>query len=83
MKIKATISKEPPYRIYIPREIAEGDGFIGEVEVVSNAKAIVLIKPGTTIDELEASLSIIINQEKLARGNKIIDPSGVKACDQD
>lgn len=83
MRFSAKVSTESPHRIYIPKEVASC-GFTGDVDIITNGKAIVIVKPETTLDELEASLALIINSEKLVKSGTIpINHAGIKACDED
>lgn len=80
MRNKARINTKYPYRLYLPDEIAR-DGFTGDIELLVGGKVIVIVKPETTLSDIEASLNLIISSERLSKSG--YDPVGVKACDQD
>ncbi len=73
MRFKVKISEEYPHRLYLPKEVA-ADGFTGDVNIIVNGKAIVIVKPETTLNELEASLNLVINSEKLAKAPAAVVP---------
>lgn len=51
---------------YIPDELRE-DGYVGWVTFLANAKTVTLIKPGTTLEDVEKSLRIVLQDVKLRR----------------
>lgn len=51
---------------YIPDELRE-DGYVGWVEFLANAKTVTLIKPETTLEDVEKSLRIVLQDVKLRR----------------
>lgn len=48
---------------YIPKEMVE-EGFSGEIELLREIHSVVLIRPGSTSDEVIDSLKHIINKIK-------------------
>lgn len=51
---------------YIPDELRE-DGYVGWVEFLANAKTVTLIKPETTLEDVEKSLRIVLQDVRLRR----------------
>ena len=51
---------------YIPDELRD-DGYVGWVDFLANAKTVTLIKPGTSLEDVERSLRIILQDVKLRR----------------
>lgn len=56
---------------YIPDEL-RNDGFKGHVEYLANAKTVTLMKPGATLEEVEKSLKIILQDIELRKGGSNI-----------
>jgi len=54
---------------YIPDELRD-DGYIGWVEFLANAKTVTLVKPGTTLHDVEKSLRIVLMDVKLRRSGE-------------
>ncbi len=52
---------------YIPDGIRQ-EGFTGEVELLANAKTVTLFLPGASLDEIERSLLIVLDDIRLRRG---------------
>ena len=51
---------------YIPDELRD-DGYVGWIEFLSNARTVTLIKPETSLEDVEKSLRIILQDVKLRR----------------
>ena len=51
---------------YIPDELRE-DGYVGPIEYLSNARTVTLIKPETSLEDVEKSLKIVLQDIKLRR----------------
>ncbi len=66
MRKSVTIRKEAPHAMYIPKDLAD-DGFTGETDMLANAATATIIKPGATLEEVERSLSIILEDVRLRR----------------
>ena len=52
---------------YIPDNIRQ-EGFEGEVELLANAKTVTLFLPGASLDEIERSLLIVLDDIRLRKG---------------
>jgi len=52
---------------YIPKDIRD-DGFVGDLDCQPNALTLTLIKPGTTPQQLEHSIEIILDDIRLKLG---------------
>lgn len=52
---------------YIPDNI-RNEGFKGEVELLANAKTVTLFLPGASLEEIEESLNIILQDIRLRIG---------------
>ncbi len=66
--MKLTIRINPKSKLaYIPDDLTN-EGFIGDVEALANAKTVTLFKPGTSLDEIEKSLEIILADVRLRKG---------------
>ena len=52
---------------YIPDNIRE-EGFKGEIELLANAKTVTLFLPGASLDEIERSLLIVLEDVRLRKG---------------
>lgn len=52
---------------YIPDNIRQ-EGFEGEVELLANAKTVTLFLPGASLEEIEESLKIILQDIRLRIG---------------
>lgn len=64
-KIKIRIDPETGM-VYLPKLIRR-EGFTGEVELLSNALTVTLIKPGANLADIERSLGIILQDVALRR----------------
>ena len=53
---------------YIPEGLRK-DGFKGHVDYLANAKTVTLMRPGATLEEIEKSLRIILQDIKLRKGD--------------
>jgi len=51
---------------YIPDELRD-DGYVDWVEFLANAKTVTLIKPETSLEDVEKSLRIVLQDVKLRR----------------
>ena len=51
---------------YFPKSIRD-DGFIGELEGIANALTFTLIRPGTSLRDIEESLEIVLRDLRLRR----------------
>jgi len=51
---------------YFPKEIRQ-EGFVGEIQGLPNALTFTLIKPGTTLADVERSLMILLEDIRLRR----------------
>ncbi len=49
---------------YFPKEIRQ-EGFVGEIEGLPNALTFTLIKPGTSLMDVERSLTIVLQDIRL------------------
>ena len=54
---------------YIPDNIRQ-EGFEGEVELLANAKTVTLFLPGASLEEIEQSLQIVLQDIQLRMGRK-------------
>lgn len=64
---KITIRVDPRTGVtYFPKEIRQ-EGFTGEIQGLPNALTFTLIKPGTSLADVERSLLIIIEDIRLRR----------------
>ena len=52
---------------YIPKEIRE-DGWVGDLDYQPNAYTLTLIKPGTSLEQLEHSVEILLDDTRLKLG---------------
>ena len=43
------------------------DGYVGDVEVLGNATIVVLLKPGTTLEQTETGLRLLLRDIKLRK----------------
>ena len=64
-KIKIMVDSKTG-QTYLPRHIRE-DGFIGKIEGLANAMTFTLFKPRADLSEIEASLTIILQDIALRR----------------
>jgi len=53
---------------YLPDSL-RNDGFKGSIDYIANAKTVTLMRPGATLDEVEKSLRIVLQDIKLRKGN--------------
>lgn len=67
MKRKIRITPETPHRTYIPNEIAD-EGFVGIVDAYANAKTVTIVHPGASLEEVERSLEIVLQDIRLRMG---------------
>lgn len=67
MLTKLRIGPKPPYRIYLPRDLVEKEGFKGELPVFKNAMTVVLLHPEASLENVERSLRIILDDIALRR----------------
>ena len=51
---------------YIPDELRD-DGYVGWVEFLANARTVTLIKPETSLEDVEKSLRIVLQDIRLRR----------------
>jgi len=66
--VKGQIKINPKTGIaYIPDDIRR-EGFEGEVELLANAKTVTLFLPGASLDEIERSLLIVLDDIRLRKG---------------
>jgi hypothetical protein len=64
---RITIRVDPRTGVtYFPKEIRQ-EGFIGEIQGLPNALTFTLIKPGTSLADVERSLLIILEDIRLRR----------------
>jgi len=66
MKGKIKINPETGIA-YIPDDI-RNEGFVGTVELLANAKTVTLLHPEASLEEIERSLLIIIDDIRLRMG---------------
>lgn len=52
--------------MYIPKDLAE-DGYVGEADILANMATVTILKPGSTLEEVERSLQIILEDVRLRR----------------
>lgn len=57
---------------YFPKEIRQ-EGFVGEIEGLSNALTFTLIKPGTSLADVARSLRIVLRDIELRREQDILE----------
>jgi len=68
--VKGQIRINPKTGIaYIPDNIRQ-EGFEGEVELLANAKTVTLFLPGASLEEIEQSLQIVLQDIQLRMGRK-------------
>lgn len=69
-RVKGQIKINPKTGIaYFPDNIRQ-EGFEGTVELLANAKTVTLFLPGASLDEIERSLLIVLDDIRLRRGGK-------------
>lgn len=83
MRKTVTIRKDYPHAMYIPKDLAD-DGFVGETDILANMATVTILKPGATLEEVEKSLTIILEDVRLRRAearrkNGAVEPSAVTA----
>jgi len=54
---------------YIPDEIIQ-EGFVNDVDAFANAITVTLVKPDSSLEEIERSLQIVLQDIHLRMGNK-------------
>ena len=60
MKTISKIGRNKPHPLYIPVDLAEVEGFIGDVPLFYNHKSVVIGHPQADLEEIEKSLKIIL-----------------------
>jgi bifunctional DNA-binding transcriptional regulator/antitoxin component of YhaV-PrlF toxin-antitoxin module len=58
VKFKTNVDRNG--RIYLAKPLRESGGLIGSLEILPNSQVAIIYKSGTTIDDILASLEIII-----------------------
>lgn len=66
-KLKMNIPDTPNPRAYIPKELTD-EGFIGDVEILANAKTFTVFHPGASLEEIEESMKIVMQDIRLRMG---------------
>lgn len=66
-KLKMMIPNEKNPRAYLPRELID-EGFSGEVEILANAFTATIVKPKSTLEQIEKSLNIVLQDVRLRMG---------------
>ena len=67
MKRKIKVAPDAPHRAYIPNEIAD-EGFVGDLDAYANAKTVTLVHPDASLEEVERSLEIVLQDIRLRMG---------------
>jgi len=67
MKKSVRIGEKPPHPLYLPKDLVK-EGFVGDVEIMANAKTVVILHPKASLDEIAESLEIILKDINLRRG---------------
>lgn len=66
MKKSAKIGRNKPHPLYIPLDLVD-QGFIGDVDMYANAATTTIAKPGASLEEIEKSLKIVLEDIRLRR----------------
>ena len=66
MKIQVKVGEKKPYPFYMPTQLVK-EGFKGDVDVYVNAVTITIVKPGTSLEDIEKSLKIILDDLALRK----------------
>jgi len=69
-RLKMRIPKKPPHRPYMPDELVE-EGFVGEVEILSDAFTATMVKPGTPGEKVIESMALALKDAGLRSNKKI------------
>ena len=69
MRKSVTIRREAPHAMYIPKDLAD-DGFVGEADILANMATVTILKPGATLEEIERSLLIVLEDVRLRRSEE-------------
>ena len=56
------------HRAYIPNEIAD-EGFVGDLDAYASAKTVTLVHPLASLQEVERSLEIVLQDIRLRMGS--------------
>jgi hypothetical protein len=67
MKKKIKVATTFPHRLYMPKEVAD-EGFTGELDAYANAITITIVKSEATLEEVERSLEIVLQDIRLRMG---------------
>jgi len=70
MRKTVKIGKKPPHPLYVPRDLVE-EGFIGETDILANAKTFTILHPKASPEEIAESLKIVLRDIYLRMGKTI------------
>jgi len=66
MKKRVRIGVNRPHPLYVPLDLVD-QGFVGDVDMYANAATITIAKPGVSLDEIERSLKIVLEDIQLRK----------------
>lgn len=69
MRKKVKIGEKPPHPFYVPLDLIK-EGFVGETDIMADAKTITILHPNANLEEVAESLMIILRDVNLRRGLK-------------
>jgi len=70
MRKAVRIGVKSPYPFYMPKDLVD-EGFVGDTDMVADAKTVTIFHPKANIEEISESLKIVLRDICLRRG-KII-----------
>ena len=65
MRMKVKIGEKRPHPMYMPINLAENEGFVGNTDLYANAKTLTIVHPKAKLCEIRDSLGIVLRDIEL------------------